>query len=101
MEYKVLLFYKFVGVEDPESVMFWQKQLCENLGLKGRIIIAKHGINGTLGGSMEGCKAYVKKMNRHSKFKKISYKWSEGTGDDFPKLSVKVRDELVTSRKRV
>ena len=96
MEYKVLLFYKFVGVEDPESVMFWQKQLCENLGLKGRIIIAKHGINGTLGGSMEGCKAYVKKMNRHSKFKKISYKWSEGTGDDFPKLSVKVRDELVT-----
>jgi UPF0176 protein len=89
MEYKVLLFYKFVVVEDPESVMFWQKQLCENLGLKGRIIIAKHGINGTLGGSMEGCKAYVKKMNRHSKFKKISYKWSEGNRKRLPKAKRK------------
>jgi len=96
MEYKVLLFYKFVEVEDPESVMFWQLELCKNLNLKGRIIVARHGINGTLGGEMNSCKAYVKSMNKHSKFKKISYKWSDGTGDDFPKLSVKVRKELVT-----
>lgn len=95
-EYKVLLYYKFVPVEDPETAMLWQKQLCENLNLKGRVIIADHGVNGTLGGSLEGCKAYVKAMNKHSKFKGIQYKWSEGTGNDFPKLSVKVRKELVT-----
>lgn len=96
VEYKVLLYYKFVPVEDPESVMLWQKALCESLGLKGRIIIAQHGINGTVGGTMEACKLYVKAMNKSSKFKATQYKWSEGTGDDFPKLSVKVRDELVT-----
>lgn len=95
-EYKVLLYYKFVPVADPESVMLWQKALCEKLDLKGRVIVAEHGINGTLGGSLESCKAYVKTMNKHSAFKGIQYKWSEGTGHDFPKLSVKVRDELVT-----
>lgn len=95
-EYKVLLFYKFVPVEDPESVKLWQKLLCESLELNGRVIVAEHGINATLGGTMDACKAYVKAMNKTTKFKSIQYKWSEGTGDDFPKLSVKVRKELVT-----
>lgn len=95
-EYKVLLYYKFVPVEDPEMGKLWQKALCEKLGLKGRIILASHGINGTLGGSLEACKAYVKVMKQSSKFKDTQFKWSEGTGEDFPKLSVKVRKELVT-----
>lgn len=93
---KIILYYKFVPIEDPETVMHWQRQLCETHGLKGRIIISKHGINGTLGGPIEGLKAYKKAMNLHSKFKKIMYKWSEGGDEDFPRLSVKVRDEIVT-----
>lgn len=95
-EFKVLLYYKFVSVEDPEMAMLWQKALCENLNLTGRVILAKHGINGTLGGTLDECKAYVKAMKKSSKFKDTQFKWSEGTGDDFPKLSVKVRKELVT-----
>ncbi len=93
---KIILYYKFVPIDDPETVMHWQRQLCEAHGLKGRIIISKHGINGTLGGPVEGLKAYKKAMNLHSKFKKIMYKWSEGSDEDFPRLSVKVRDEIVT-----
>lgn len=95
-EYKVLLYYKFVPVEDPETAMLWQKALCEKLELTGRVILAPHGINGTLGGTLEACKAYVKAMKKSTKFKDTQFKWSEGTGDDFPKLSVKVRKELVT-----
>lgn len=93
---KIILFYKFVSVPDPETVMFWQRQLCERNGLKGRVIIANHGINGTLGGSIEGVKAYVREMNKHPLFKRIEYKWSDGSANDFPKLSIKVRTELVT-----
>jgi UPF0176 protein len=93
---KVILYYKFVPVTDPVSVQFWQRQLCERYGLKGRIIVAEQGINGTLGGQIDGLKAYVKDMNIHPLFKGITYKWSEGLADDFPKLSVKVRPELVT-----
>ncbi len=76
--------------------MFWQRNLCERLNLKGRIIVAKQGINGTLGGDIKDVKMYVRDMNRHPLFKGIQYKWSEGGSNDFPRLSVKVRPELVT-----
>jgi hypothetical protein len=45
---KIILYYGFAPVADPEAVKLWQKTLCESLGLKGRILISKHGINGTL-----------------------------------------------------
>jgi UPF0176 protein len=49
---KVILYYKFVPVSDPDAVRLWQRALCEKLNLKGRILIAGHGINGTLGGDI-------------------------------------------------
>lgn len=76
--------------------MLWQRALCEKLGLKGRILISGKGLNGTLGGDLKALKAYRKAMNEHSLFKGIEYKWSDGTADDFPKLSIKVRSETVT-----
>lgn len=93
---KIILYYKFVPVPDPETVMFWQRNLCERLNLKGRVIISEQGINGTLGGDIKDVKMYVRDMNLHPLFKKIQYKWSDGSRDDFPRLSVKVRPELVT-----
>lgn len=93
---KIILYYKFVPLKDPQTVMHWQRVLCERLGLKGRILISQQGINGTLGGPVEGLKRYKKAMNLHPQFKGIMYKWSEGSAEDFPRLSVKVRDEIVT-----
>lgn len=93
---KVILYYKFVKVPDPETVKYWQRNLCERFGLKGRIIVADNGINGTLAGHVDNVKAYVREMNTHPLFKGIEYKWSDGTGNEFPKLNVKVRPELVT-----
>jgi UPF0176 protein len=93
---KIILYYKFVPVPDPETVMFWQRNLCERLKLKGRIIISKQGINGTLGGEMDDVKMYIRDMNKHPLFKRIEYKWSDGSREDFPRLSVRVRPELVT-----
>lgn len=79
--------------------MRWQRELCQRLGLKGRIIISKHGINGTLGGDLKSLRQYKAEMNKSVIFKGITYKWSEGNGQEFPKLSVKVRPELVTFRR--
>lgn len=92
---KIILFYKFVPIADPETVMYWQRHLCERLNLRGRILISVHGINGTLGGGIEDLKEYVKEMNRHHLMKKITYKWSDGNREDFPKLKVKVKSEIV------
>ena len=91
---KIILYYKFMPVPDPEAVRLWQRALCERLDLKGRILISKHGINGTLGGDMESLKTYVRQTKTY--FKGTQFKWSDGGPDDFPKLSVRVRDEIVT-----
>ncbi len=93
---KIILYYKFIPITDTETVLFWQRALCERLGLKGRILISAKGINGTLGGEIKALKAYRKAMNEHSLFGNIVYKWSDGSAEDFPKLSIKVRSETVT-----
>ena len=92
---KVILYYGFAPVADPQALRLWQRDLCESLGLKGRILISEHGINGTLGGPMKALKTYVKKTKEYPGFGKIDFKWSDGTGNEFPRLSVKVRNELV------
>ena len=43
---KILLFYKFTPIADPQAMRLWQRDLCELLGLTGRILISEHGING-------------------------------------------------------
>jgi UPF0176 protein len=93
---KITLYYKFVKIGDTETVKLWQRELCERLGLKGRILISAEGINGTLGGELRALKTYRRAMSEHSLFKGIVYKWSEGSAADFPRLSVKIRSETVT-----
>jgi UPF0176 protein len=93
---KVILYYCFTPLDDLEAVRLWQRNLCEGLALQGRILLSPHGINGTLGGEMSSLKAYIKQTKEHPGFKRTDFKWSEGTGRDFPRLKVRVRDEIVT-----
>ena len=93
---KILLFYRFTPLADPEAVRLWQRDLCESLNLRGRIILSRDGINATVGGELADVKKYLRKTREFAPFRDIDVKWSEGTGDDFPRLSVKVRDELVS-----
>lgn len=93
---KILLFYAFTPLADPEAVRLWQRDLCESLGLGGRIILSKDGINGTVGGELAAVKKYLRKTREFAPFKHMDVKWSEGGGNDFPRLSVRVRDELVS-----
>lgn len=93
---KILLYYVFAPLADPQAVRLWQRELCESLGLKGRILISKDGINGTVGGDLPDVKKYLRRTREHPAFTNLDAKWSEGTGHDFPRLSVKVRDEIVS-----
>lgn len=100
---KILLYYVFTPLADPEAVRLWQRDLCESLGLRGRILISKDGLNGTVGGDLAAMKKYVRKTREYPAFRDIDFKWSEGTGLDdagqsldFPRLVVKVRDEIVS-----
>jgi len=93
---KIILYYKFAPITDPQAVRLWQRALCEKLDLKGRILISRHGINGTLGGELKDLKAYIKAVKEYPPFKGTAFKWSEGSRDHFPRLSIKVRPEIVS-----
>ncbi|HEY5303361.1 MAG TPA: rhodanese-related sulfurtransferase [Acidimicrobiales bacterium] len=95
-EPKVILYYCFIPLADPEAIRLWQHTLCTSLALTGRILISPHGINGTLGGPMSAMKQYVRATRSYPGFHDLDIKWSEGTGADFPRLRVRVRDEVVS-----
>ena len=77
---KILLYYKFAPLSDPEAVKLWQKTLCDSLGLRGRILTSRHGINGTVGGDIKDLRSYIKATKQYPALKDIVWKWSDGTG---------------------
>ena len=96
MTYPVILFYKYVEIADAELFAGRQRALCESLGLKGRIIIASEGINGTLAGPAGDVDRYVASLKTDPRFSDVEIKRSPGDAGTFPKLVVKVRREIVT-----
>jgi len=101
MQYKVILFYKFVNIKKPEKLVESQRELCVKLGLKGRMLLANEGVNATFEGRVRDINKYKKalrslKINGKELFKDIVFKESEGNGKAFTKLEIKVRDEVVT-----
>lgn len=94
--YQILLFYKYVPIEDPEAVAAEQRRLCAEFGFTCRSIVAKEGINITLEGETAKTEEYIKIMQADPRFSDIHFKRSAGTGSAFPKISVKVRKEIVS-----
>lgn len=95
--YTILLYYKYVHVADPQQFMLDHRVLCERLGLKGRIIVAEEGLNGTVEGTTEATSEYMQVMHADPRFADMVFKLSEGTGCAFPKLSIKARQEIVSA----
>jgi UPF0176 protein len=96
MSYPVILFYKYVEILDAEVFAASQRALCQSLELKGRVLIATEGINGTLAGPVEPIDRYVGELKSDPRFSDIEIKVSSGDAWTFPKLVVKVRPEIVT-----
>ena len=95
-EHIVILFYKFVDLADPKAVVEAHKEKCLELGMKGRMIVAEEGVNGTFEGSPEAIEVYKAFIHADPRFADLLIKESKGTGKAFPKLSIKVRKEVVT-----
>jgi UPF0176 protein len=95
MTYQVLLFYKYVTLEDPEAFARDFRASAEKHGLTGRAIIAEEGINATVEGTTESTEAFAKWLLSDARLSDMAIKRSSGTGKSFPKLSVKVRSEIV------
>ncbi len=97
-KYQVLLYYNFVNIEDHEQFAIDHLQFCKELGLKGRILVAHNGINGTVSGTVEQTEAYMNAMHEDARFKDMFFKIDEHNGHAFKKMHVRPREELVTLR---
>ncbi len=95
-DFIVILFYKFIHIANPEAVMRAHKEKGKELGLTGRVIIAEEGINATFEGTHESIEKYKEFLHNDPLFSDVLVKESAGTGTAFSKLSVRVRDEIVT-----
>src|SRR5258706_10950631 len=96
--YKVLLYYKYVKIANPEEFAASHLEYCKSLGLKGRILIAPEGINGTCSGTFEMTEKYMENMNTIPYFKDMDFKIDVVAGHVFKKMHVRYKQELVTFR---
>jgi UPF0176 protein len=97
MAFNTVLFYQYVTIEEPQVFLERERAVCEVLGLTGRAIIAHEGVNATFEGTEDAILRYVAQLKKDKRFKKTDFKITESTGRIFPKLSMKIRDEIVSS----
>ncbi|WP_110928946.1 oxygen-dependent tRNA uridine(34) hydroxylase TrhO [Bacillus massiliglaciei] len=96
--YRVLLYYMYVTIENPEEFAAEHLAACKEIGLKGRILVAAEGINGTVSGTIEQTDQYIALMKNDPRFADIVFKIDEADGHAFKKMHVRPRPELVTLR---
>ncbi len=96
--YRILLFYAFVQIAHPEALALEHLSFCKRLGIKGRILIAHEGINGTLSGTLAQTEEYRRVMQQIPLFRDIVYKIDESDHHVFDKIFVRPKKELVTFR---
>lgn len=92
----ILLYYKYVTIKNSEEFTKAHLDFCKSLGLKGRILISKLGINGTVGGPKKSTDTYIKAMHQDPRFADMEFKTSKGSNNTFKKIFVRHRKELVT-----
>lgn len=94
--YRILLYYMYVPIENPEEFAKQHLKLCEELGLKGRILVAAEGINGTVSGTVEQTEQYMQTMKKDPRFAEMVFKIDEADEHAFKKMHVRPRKEVVT-----
>ncbi|ALS77683.1 rhodanese-related sulfurtransferase [Planococcus kocurii] len=93
--HNVLLYYKYVEVEDPETFATEHLAACKELELKGRILVSNEGINGTCSGTIEQTEAYMKMLKSDPRFSDTAFKIDAAEGHAFKKMHVRAKNEIV------
>ncbi|UFT99773.1 rhodanese-related sulfurtransferase [Radiobacillus kanasensis] len=96
--FQVLLYYNYVDIEDPEQFAADHLKFCKEIELKGRVLVAKEGINGTVSGTIENTNKYMEAMHNDPRFENMVFKIDQADNHAFKKMHVRPRPELVTLR---
>lgn len=92
----VAALYKFVKLPDYEALVPRLKELCDSLGIKGTLLVAEEGINGTVSGSRDAIDGLTSFLAADGRFEGLSYKESFYEEQPFYRMKVKLKKEIVT-----
>ncbi|MFI5135263.1 MAG: rhodanese-related sulfurtransferase [Chitinophagales bacterium] len=93
--FRTLLFYKYVRIDDAENFANEHLAFCKSIGLKGRVLIADEGINGTVSGTVEQTEDYIKHLHSDWRFADMIFKIDEEEKNSFQKMHVRCKKEIV------
>ncbi|MGB7250845.1 MAG: rhodanese-related sulfurtransferase [Phormidesmis sp.] len=96
MSLTVATFYKFVALPDYPLLQQPLKQLCEEQRVKGTILLAQEGINGTVAGDRRAIHSVLSHIKSDPRLADIDIKESPATRWPFEKLKVRLKKEIVT-----
>ncbi|CAM11929.1 Rhodanese family protein [Candidatus Phytoplasma australiense] len=94
-EYQVILYYQYTKIDDVQLFRDNHFKYCQSLELQGRVIVSQEGINGTLSGTKSNLQTYMQHLKKDHRFSDIVFKIDQATKHLFPRLSVKVKKEIV------
>ena len=97
MKIVISSFYKYVNINNLNSFQKEHQQFCNNLKIKGKILISNEGINGTISGSKDKIIEYENYLLKNNLFSDVMFKHSFDKVHPFKKTIVRIRNEIVTS----
>src|SRR5215469_18541 len=99
MPFKVAAFYQFAALPDFRELREPLRAFCSGLGLKGSVLLAPEGINGTLAGSEDGISALVSELRHGELFggrlNNLELKYSTAEEMPFGRMKVRLKKEIV------
>ncbi len=100
MPYKVAAFYQFASLPDFRELREPLRAICADLKLKGSVLLAHEGINGTLAGGSEAITALVEELRHGALFggrlDNLELKFSQASAMPFQRLKIRLKKEIVT-----
>ena len=96
MTYLIATFYKFADISDLETKQAQILAWCREKNIKGTIILAEEGINGTIAGTPEAIAYILKNLRSLPNLANLEHKESTAEKAPFAKLKVKIKPEIVT-----
>ena len=88
--------YKFTRLDDFETIQSPLKGFLDSLSVKGTLLLAREGINGTISGNQSSLEKVLEYLQSDSRFLGLEYKFSYSKKTPFKRLKVKLKKEIVT-----
>ena len=96
MTYTVAALYRFASFDDPAALRQPLFDLCMAEGIKGTLLLAREGINGTIAGGAAGIAAVIDHIRALPDCADLDVKYSAAADMPFQRMKVRLKKEIVT-----